>query len=198
MSIIIFFAIVCAFLLFTLNKILGVEIGFKVEKENLRDFTEEAVEPKISDLEQKLKIISDCYKKFEAEDFLRKAEKVFSIVFSAYAQGDKSTLKDLLAPRTYNAFSMAIDDRKSRGEVLEGNLVRFVSMEILDAEKTDEDLLVTVKFVTEQSNVLKSSSGEVIEGDLDFVENRTDVWVFSRKIAATDSRWLLQEIKSEE
>ena len=120
------------------------------------------------------------------------------MIFKAYSEGDKSTLKELLVPRTYQAFSMAIDDRNSRGEILEGNLVSFSKVELIDAKVENENIFVTVKFVTEQSNVLKTLDGKILEGSSDFVENRTDIWVFSRKIKSTDSKWFLYEIKSEE
>ncbi|MDR0968447.1 MAG: TIM44-like domain-containing protein, partial [Holosporaceae bacterium] len=81
-------------------------------------------------------------------------------------------------------------------ETLEGILVRFVNSEVVDAETTDDDIFVTVKFETEQSNVLKSEDGTILEGDADFVENRVEVWAFSRKKSSTDSRWYLCEIKS--
>ena len=109
-----------------------------------------------------------------------------------------NTLKELLAPRIFQAFSMAIKDRKSRNETLEGILVRFICTEIVSSDVSASDLFITVRFETEQSNVLKDGNGQIIEGNADFVETRTDVWVFSRKKDSTDPRWFLYEIKSEE
>lgn len=194
---IIVFAIVSFFLLMKLNEIIGIEVGFKISKENLRDFSEADVK-EISDVEKNLKVISSHYKKFDLDDFLKKSQRAFEMIFKAYSEGDKSTLKELLVPRTYQAFSMAIDDRNSRGEILEGNLVSFSKVELIDAKVENENIFVTVKFVTEQSNVLKTLDGKILEGSSDFVENRTDIWVFSRKIKSTDSKWFLYEIKSEE
>ncbi len=194
---IVVFLIITFFLLSKLNEIIGLNIGFRVEKENLGDFSEPKIK-EISVLDKKIQLVKSNYKSFQLDEFLEKSRKVFKVIFQAYAEGDKSTLKNLLAARTYTAFCMAIDDRQKRGEILEGSIESFSSTEFLDAEIVDRNIYVTVKFVTEQSNVLKAADGKVLEGNADFVETRTDVWVFSRPVSSTDSRWILHEIKSED
>ena len=194
---ILIFAAVTFFLAVRLNEILGIDVGFKISKERFKEAEKTDIR-EVPEPERKLREVARSYKKFNTEDFLNKSQKVFEMVFKAYAEEDKGSLKELLAPRTFSAFSMAIDDRRRRRETLEGNLVGFGKVEIIDAEVTKEDIFVTVKFVTEQSNVLKSFDGTILEGSLDFVETRTDVWVFSRKIDSSDPKWFLYEIKSED
>ncbi|MDR1375542.1 MAG: Tim44/TimA family putative adaptor protein [Holosporaceae bacterium] len=192
------FVLLTFFLLTKLNEILGIKIGFQIHKENLKDFTVADVEEKeVAETNQKILAIKAVYSEFDSHDFLAKAQKAFEIIFFAYAGGDIKTLKGLLCPRIFQAFSLAIDDRKSRDEMLEGILVRIINTEILDSSVYNDDILVTVKFITEQSNVLKSGDGKIIEGNADFIETRQDVWVFSRKKSSRDLRWYLQEIKSE-
>ena len=74
---------------------------------------------------------------------------------------------------------------------------RFISADIVDADISDESLFVTMKFVTEQSNVLKDKNGKIIEGTEDFLENRTDTWTFFRKKFAVDNKWFLYELKQD-
>ncbi|MCR4623705.1 MAG: Tim44/TimA family putative adaptor protein [Alphaproteobacteria bacterium] len=182
-----------------LNEVLGVDVGFKIKRENLSNSTEESAEiQEVSEQERIWKTISRSCPKFDEKDFLRKAEKVFELVFEAYADGDKSTLKDLLSPRTFKAFSMAIDDRKERGETLEGSILQFAETELVDVNVDNGNIYITVKFVTDQTTALRSTDGTILEGSLDYVESRTDIWVFSRKENSTDSRWFLHEIKSED
>jgi predicted lipid-binding transport protein (Tim44 family) len=181
-----------------LNEILGLRTGFYIKKENQRDFSSksEVKETAVSEVDKKILRIKKIYSNFDSADFLKKAEKAFEIIFEAYSKGDVKTLKGLLSPRIFNAFSMAIEDRKKRGETLEGILARFINSEIVGADSADDDAFITVKFETEQSNVLKSKDGMILEGNVDFVENRIEVWTFSRKKSSTDSRWYLCEIKS--
>ncbi|MDR3187214.1 MAG: Tim44/TimA family putative adaptor protein [Holosporaceae bacterium] len=192
------FVLLTLFLLAKLNEILGIKIGFQINKENLMDFTAiDEQEKEISETNQKISNLKTIYDGFDPKDFLSKSRKAFEIIFSAYAAGNLKTLKELLCPRLFQAFSMAIEDRKSRGETLEGILVRIVDAEIMDSSVCNSDILVTVKFITEQSNVLKSKEGKIIEGNADFIEARHDVWVFSRQRSSRNPRWYLQEIKSE-
>lgn len=190
------FIVITVLLIIRLNDILGMNIGFRVDVRKNDNFNEDHSIEEIHHEDSKVNIKDTLgnYADFIPQDFLDKSKKAFEIIFKAYAEEDKRTLKDLLAPKLCNAFSMAIDDRKSRGEKLEGILVRFISANITDVSANNEDIFVTVKFITEQSNVLKDRNGMVIEGNSDFVENRTDTWIFCRKKNAISSTWFLYEI----
>lgn len=175
-----------------------MHIGFHLPKEMVPDL--EANKPTdivIAEIDRKIMAIKKFYPKFDEDDFLKRAEVAFEAIFNAYAKEDISTLQSLLSPRIFQAFSLAINDRKSRGEVLEGNLIRFISKEIVDANISDDSIFVEVKFSTEQSNVLKASSGEILEGSEEFIKVRTDIWVFSRRKDEKSPRWYLYEIKYE-
>jgi predicted lipid-binding transport protein (Tim44 family) len=190
------FIVITVLLIMRLNDILGMNVGFKVDVRKNDTFSEDSSIEEVNRDKDKVNIkdMFGNYADFVPHDFLDKSKKAFEIIFEAYAEGDKRTLKDLLAPKLCNAFSMAIDDRNSRGEKLEGILVRFISADITDVSANDEDVFVTVKFITEQSNVLKDRNGMIIEGNSDFVENRTDTWIFCRKKNSISSTWLLYEI----
>lgn len=197
MLLVLIFAIITVVLLVKLNEILGQKIGHNIPRENLRDFTKPKVE-EVPASEKNENLVKKHFRNFDLSDFLEKAKKAFEIIFKAYAAEDKATLHDLLMPQIYTAFSKAIDDRHQRGEILEGAIVGFDSAEVTDVSVDNRTVFITVKFVTSQSNVLKSADGAVLEGSADFVESRTDVWVFSRKMNAADSKWYLYEIKSED
>lgn len=193
------FVIITVFLIIRLNDILGMNIGFKMDVKkhfNEDSSIEEINQENNNDNNVNIKSTFAKYANFIPPNFLETSKKAFEIIFTAYAIGDKQTLKDLLAPKLFHAFSMAIDDRNSRGETLEGILVRFISADITDISVNDNDIFITVNFVTEQSNVLKDSNGSVIEGNSDFVENRADKWIFFRRKDASSAAWFLYEIIS--
>ena len=193
----IFFMIITFFLLHKLDEILGLRVGFSDNKQSRNDFfseeESEIEETTTPPLQKKLAEIVAFYPRFDQDDFLKKSRAAFEIIFKAYARGDKRSLKDLLSARVMEAFSRAIDDRNSRGEKLEGNVERFISTEIIDADVSD--VFVTVKFVTEQSNILRDRDNQIIEGAEEFFENRTDIWTFFRKKSAGDNKWFLYELK---
>jgi predicted lipid-binding transport protein (Tim44 family) len=188
------------FLLVRLNDILGMRIGFKAEIKSSLIHGEKSETDIFSDLKMQETIaeLSKIFPTFNHQDFLEKAQKAFEIIFMAYAEEDKITLNNLLCQRIYSAFCMAIDDRKNKREKVEGLVVRFISVEIIDITINANDVFLDVKFVTEQSNVLKNHLGEIIDGNPDYVNVCTDVWCFNRKKISASPRWLLYEIKNQE
>lgn len=198
MMILLFFAVITLVLLVKLNSILGTRVGFHIPEEMIPKMDKEASEEvAIAEIDRKILDIKKHYPSFEEDSFLKKAEIAFETIFNAYAKEDLATLESLLSPRLFHAFSLAINDRKSRGETLEGTLIRCIKKEIIDASTSDDRIFVEVKFSTEQSNVLKSSSGEILEGSEEFIKVHTDIWVFSRLKDEKTSRWYLYEIKYE-
>ena len=194
------FIVITFFLIFKLREILGVRVGFYTSKENLKDFTtvEEVNKIVLNETEEKILQLSKYFPRFQKDDFIEKSKKVFEIVFAAYSNGDISGLQNLLAPKIFRAFDMAINDRKQKKETLEGIFIRFISTEITDVDILEKNVLITIKIVTEQSNVLKSEDGSIIEGNVEFVEKRTNIWVFFKEKASDDQSWLLYEIKDEQ
>ena len=67
--------------------------------------------------------------------------------------------------------------------------VRAVS--IAEARLEGGNAVVTVKFVTEQTNVVRDRDNQILDGDPKEVETVTDLWTFSRNVRATDPNWLL-------
>ena len=55
---------------------------------------------------------------------------------------------------------------------------------------------VTVKFVTDQSNVTRAADGKVVDGDPDRVSEHVDFWTFARSLRARDPNWMLVATKS--
>lgn len=193
----IFFVLLTFFLLSRLNAILGMRVGFTIDKEEIQGHFNDVEEVQTSDIDKMVSRLQKIDKNFQLNDFKNKAQKVFGIVFTAYANEDKKTLEALLSKRIYNAFVMAINDRQKRGEKLCGEIVRFISIEVVDIQIENTKCSICVKFETEQSNVLRNRQGDVIEGDLNYVQNRTDIWLFGKDFSSRDRVWYLEEIKSE-
>ena len=51
--------------------------------------------------------------------------------------------------------------------------------------------LITVKIVSDQINVTRAADGHVVDGSPDHVEEKTDLWTFSRSVRARDPNWTL-------
>lgn len=125
------------------------------------------------------------------EDFLRGAKMTFHVVSNAFAKGRKKELKDFLAPKVYDTFIKAIEMREAKKNSVDFSLICLSSAKVL---KKAQDLTeVTVKFVSEQINLLKNEKGEVIEGDPMTVATVEDIWTFKRK---GHDNWIITATKS--
>jgi predicted lipid-binding transport protein (Tim44 family) len=134
---------------------------------------------------------------FDEVGFLDGARTAFEMILTAFAHGDKRQLKSLLATAVYDGFAHEIDRRDKSGERLETTLVSFILADIVGAAMEGRKARVTVKFLTEQVNVVRDSSGAVIDGDPATVAKITDLWTFERDTRARDVNWQLAETRSE-
>lgn len=110
----------------------------------------------------------------------------------SFAHAEKKDLKQLLTDPVYTLFKKEIDNRVNQKAELDFSLIGILSAKILD--KSNDYETVTVEFITEQVNVLKSAEGNVIEGDALHVAQMRDVWTFQKE---GKFNWLIASTKSE-
>lgn len=128
---------------------------------------------------------------FDPDAFLDGARGAFEMIVAAFAAGAKDDLRPLLSDEVMRGFAQAIDDRAERDETLETTLVAFRGTSLDDAELQGRTAFVTVRFETEQVNLVKDSEGRVIDGDPSDAEVIVDVWTFARNTRASDPNWTL-------
>ncbi len=138
-----------------------------------------------------LQAISDADSSFHPDEFLEGAGVAYEMIVTAYAEGDKKTLKPLLTPEVYKGFAGAIDQRASDGETLEYRFVGIDEAKLVDASLVKRKANVTVEFDSQMISATRSSEGEVIDGDPNQVRTITDVWTFERDISSRDPNWKL-------
>ena len=110
---------------------------------------------------------------------------------TAFAEGNRKTLKSLLSREVYDGFAGAITDRESRGEQVDQSFVGIKSADIFEAELKAGMAQVTVKFVSELISATRDKAGEVITGDPKRIKEVTDIWTFAREVASRDPNWKL-------
>ena len=135
---------------------------------------------------------------FDPDGFLQGARGAFEMIVSAFADGDRKTLRPLLSDDVFSDFARAIDERDERGERLETNFVGFRSVELVEADVTGKTAFVTVLFTSEQVNLLRDEEDRILEGDPNEVETIEDRWTFARNIRARDPNWTLVSTESGE
>ena len=125
------------------------------------------------------------------QHFLTGARAAYEMIVTAYAQGDRRNLKNLLSKEVYDGFEAAIRERESRGEKAETRFVSIDKADITGAEVKGKTAQVTVRFVSQLVSVTRDRDGNVIDGSPDKVTDVTDVWTFARDLASRDPNWKL-------
>jgi predicted lipid-binding transport protein (Tim44 family) len=128
---------------------------------------------------------------FDENSFLAGARGAFEIIVNAFAKGDTAALQPLLSDAVFASFSQAIQARVAARERHETNLLTIKTVDIAEAELLSDAARITVKFVSDQINVTRAADGSVVDGSPEQVEEKTDLWTFSRSVRSRDPNWTL-------
>ena len=127
----------------------------------------------------------------DANGFLTGGRAAYEMIVTAYAQGDRRNLKNLLSKEVYDGFEHAIKEREGRGEKAETRFVSIDKADITGADVRGKTAQVTVRFVSQLVSVTRDRDGNVIDGNPDKVTDVTDVWTFARDLSSRDPNWKL-------
>jgi predicted lipid-binding transport protein (Tim44 family) len=210
---IILFAMVAAFLILRLRSVLGRRTGHERRPESFSRPVERAGDkiagnvvplgargpathplptaPPADAVALGLERIRSADPGFDPRAFLEGARLAFEMIVAAFAAGDKPKLRPLLSDDVYKPFSAAIDEREAAGETLETRILNLKSIDIVEAGLAGRMARVTVKFVTDQINVLRAHDGSVVDGHPEEPTEKTDFWTFARDTRSGDPNWVL-------
>jgi predicted lipid-binding transport protein (Tim44 family) len=125
---------------------------------------------------------------FDPENFLRGARQAYEMIVTAYAEGNRRILKELLSPAVFDSFSREIQDREARGEQIDQSFVGISKADILEAEVVKGEASITVRFLSQLITATLDKGGKHIEGDSSRVQDVTDIWTFVRDISTPAAR----------
>ena len=130
-------------------------------------------------------------KTFDPKHFLTGGRAAYEMIVTAFAEGDRKSLKNLLSREVYDGFENAIRERENRGETTETRFVSIDKADLIGAELRGKTAQITVRFVSQLISVTHDRTGGVIEGSPEKVTEVTDVWTFARDISSRDPNWKL-------
>jgi predicted lipid-binding transport protein (Tim44 family) len=134
---------------------------------------------------------------FDPMGFCAGARAAFTAIVEAFAKDDVAALRPLLDSATFASFEAAIRARGERREKAETTLIGFEASDIAAAELQGTQASVTVRFVSEQINVVRNADGQIADGNPNEVQKVVDLWTFSRDTKSSDPNWLLTKTESE-
>jgi len=131
---------------------------------------------------------------FDVSRFLGGAKQAYEMIVRAFAEGDRATLQNLLAPDVLASFEAAIQQRETEGRT---ESVEFLHAPRADLERVDVgpgDLArVVVRFLAEFRSRSKGPEGEAVD------DRRTaELWTFERHLKSRDPNWTLVHVDAAE
>ncbi len=130
---------------------------------------------------------------FDVSHFVNGARSAYQMIVTAFAAGDRSTLKPLLAPQVMDGFESAIRQREAEGRT---ETVEFLHTPRADFEgvSIEGDIArASVRFLAEFRSRTKGQEGEAVE------DRRTaEVWTFERNLKNRNPNWMLIHVDAAE
>jgi predicted lipid-binding transport protein (Tim44 family) len=126
---------------------------------------------------------------FDVKHFIAGARAAYEMIVTAFAEGDRRQLRNLLSREVYDGFDAAISERERRGETAETRFVSIDGSTVTAADLRARTAQITVRFVSKLISVTRGRTGDVIDGNAEKVTDVTEVWTFAREVAARDPNW---------
>ena len=184
---IILFAAIAGFIIYRLRSVLGKRTGFqKKAVETPQKFKKEEENQELqkipSLLDNQLKLVN-VYKKvenFDHKQFLDGAKKAFEIIITAFNNGDKKTLKNLVSKDFFSAFEKAIDQKTNNPS---SQFYSLIIENVADATVNNDTISISINFVSEQ--MLNDDEGKIIKNK--------DTWTFEKPVNSSSPIWILTQ-----
>jgi|TARA_B110000438_G_scaffold263912_1_gene276221 predicted lipid-binding transport protein (Tim44 family) len=183
---IILLAMIAGFIFLRLRGILGKKTGFegKLSSQFGKEFAKNII---------KKQIISENFDEKAQKDFLQGAKIAYETIITDFSDSDNklTTSKPLLSKKIYNQFKEALSERELKGHFAEITFIGINSALIKSHKKVEENLEVTVDFVSELITCVKDKDKKIISGSSEKVKKVYDTWTFSKDSTSSNPNWLL-------
>ncbi len=133
---------------------------------------------------------------FDPAHFMQGAKQAYEMIVTAFAEGNRKMLRDLLSKEVMDGFNMAITDRERRGEVIDQSFVGIGKADIVGAELKNGIATLTVRFESQLISATRNRAGEVVAGDPQRISDVTDIWSFARDVGSRNPNWKLVATES--
>jgi predicted lipid-binding transport protein (Tim44 family) len=150
-----------------------------------------------SRLNRELRELKDADSAFTPDRFLQGSKMAYEMIVTAFADGDKKTLKNLLSREVFEGFSSAIKQRQDDEHVVQSSFVGVDDAKITAAEINKRTGSITVRFVSQIISATYDKDDNLIDGDAEQITEVIDLWTFSRDMRSRDPNWKLVATEAE-
>ncbi len=184
---IILFAAIAGFIIYRLRSVLGKRTGYQKKADdhkpvykNVDDKPKENKIPSLLDNQLKLENVYKKVDNFDHKQFLDGAKKAFEIIITAFNNGDKKTLKNLVSNDVYLAFEKAIDNKTNNPS---SQFYSLIIDSVEDAKVDNDNISISINFISEQ--MLNDDEGKIVKNK--------DTWTFEKPANSSSPIWILTQ-----
>ena len=183
---IILLAMIAGFIFLRLRGILGKKTGFegKLPTQFEKEFQKIKSNPKS---------INENFDEEAKKEFLKGARIAYETIITDFSDSDNKLIasKSLLSKKIHDQFKEALIDRENKGHFAEIIFIGIKSAAVKNHKKIEDNLEVTVDFVSEIITCIKDKDKKIISGDGKKIKTVYDTWVFSKDVKSANLNWLL-------
>ncbi len=130
---------------------------------------------------------------FSVGTFLGGARSAYEMILMAFEKGELDRIRPFLSDDVEASFAEAIDQREKDGLTVEATFVGMKELVLHDATFDRDSAMaeISVRFVGEQTYVVRNKAGEIVEGSPKEIKRQRDVWTFARRMGVDDPNWQL-------
>jgi predicted lipid-binding transport protein (Tim44 family) len=197
-----FFAALAAVVLFQLYSVLGRRVGRQPEDAAVEEARRAQLQPPQRAPEEVLapEAAADGLAQlrqrdpnFDSAAFLQGARGAYEMIVTAFAAGDRDTLRGLLTLGVYQTFEGAIAQREAEGRTEQVEFLQQPRADLEHVEVQGDQARVKVRFLSEFRTRSKGPEGEAVD------DRRTaEFWTFERRITSRDPNWALAQVEPAE
>ena len=201
---------IAIFLILKLRSVLGTRDGFEkppipledvrprvrrdfevIEGGPDRDITDHVAEG--SDAARALAQMKKAEPGFSVGPFLQGARGAYEMILMAFEKGELDRIRPFLSDDVEASFAEAIAQRERDGLSVEASFLGIKELVLHDATFTPESRFgeIAVRFVADQTYVVRNKAGEIVEGSPREVKKTRDIWTFARQMGSDDPNWQL-------
>lgn len=155
------------------------------------------VAKKRTKLNKEMRELKDADASFSPGKFVDGSKMAYEMIVTAFADGDKKTLKNLLSREVFEGFSNAITQREEEGQIVQSSFVGVEEATISSALTTKKEANLTVRFVSQIISATYDREENLIDGDAEQIVEVIDLWTFARDMRSRDPNWKLVATESE-
>ncbi|NNE57354.1 MAG: Tim44 domain-containing protein [Hellea sp.] len=135
---------------------------------------------------------------FSLTQFQDQAQGAYAVILDAFAEADRSLLKELLTKKVYALYEEAITNREADNLTQITDLARIMGTNITGVSVKNNIARISVEFEAELASALTDADGKVLQGDPNLLSRSTEIWSFERDLKSSNPNWLLADVAASE